>query len=203
MRNQIKKKRVYLLVLLSILSGCILGCGGLENETTRNLVPSYESFIRDYQTAVKYFKPGSCTSVLTTDNLFSCINFPENVLDDSLNDNFEGNVLQPRNKKLLFIDSQKKILFAISYLYTDVYMDTDIITIDKLYPDLFNREIEYNDLTINPYCEYILFYKDSLILVNSIYLDQSTFSESEADYFNKMSSSFFIEFADFLNSQER
>ncbi len=193
--------------LMLILMMCTFSCTALV--CVRSVYPKqveekarYENFERDYLLANDEFQPSACRKVVDLSNNYSSISIPENNLVNSKTDNFEEDFSKPRNKKLIYLDEKEHILFIISYLYTNKYLEPDIITIDTLNEERMKEWLKGKELTWNRHCQFIVTFKEALILIDCTYLDKNTYSEEEAKYFNARSSLFFQEFANFLEKQE-
>lgn len=200
--RRILNTRFMALLLASILVFYGVSCAPATDATQVQEKASYENFENDYLVANAEFKPTDCNKVVDLSTNYSSISIPENELVNAKTDNFEENVLQPRNRKLVFLDVKENILFTISYLYTDKYLDPDIITIDKPYEEQMGDWMDDKGFTCYHNAQFMITYKEALILIDCTYLNQNKYSEEDAAYFVSRTRLFFQEFTAFLKNQE-
>lgn len=194
--------RLISVLIISILSFLGIACAHTTDSKQVQEKASYENFEKDYLFANAKFKPNDCTKVVDLSNNYSSISIPENSLSNIKTDNFEENALQPRNRKLVFLDAKENILYTITYLYMDKYLEPDIITIDKPYEEQMSDWMDDKGLAWNHNAQFIITYKESLILIDCTYLSQNEYSEKDSEYFVSRTKLFFQEFTDYLKAQE-
>lgn len=199
--KKILNNRLIAVLIIGILAFHTAACHTTDSAQVQEKA-SYENFETDYLFANAEFKPNDCAKVVDLSNNYSSISIPENNLVNVKTDNFEEKFGQPRNRKLVFLDTKENILFTISYLYTDKYLEPDIITIDKPYEEQMSDWLDDKGLTWNPNFQYIVTYKESLILIDCTYLNPNMYSAEESAYFQLRTRLFFQEFTDFLSNQE-
>lgn len=201
--KRILNHRFIAVLITSILTFSVTACVHTNNDPTQiQEKASYENFENDYSVANAEFKPTDCRKVIDLSTNYSSISIPENNLVDVKTDNFEEDFLQPRNRKLVFLDIKENILFTISYLYTDKYSEPDIITINTPYEEQMSDWMDDKGFTWNPNAQFIMTYKEALILIDCTYLSQNKFSKEDSAYFVSRTGLFFQEFTQFLKDQE-
>lgn len=199
--KRIVKQRFLVVLITSILASNVVACDCTADPAQVQEKASYENFENDYLVANTEFNPTDCRKVVDLSTNYSSISIPENDLVNSKTDNFEEDFVQPRNRKLVFLDEKENILFTISYLYTNKYLDPDIITIDKPYEEQMGDWMDDKGFTCYHNAQFMITYKEALILIDCTYLNQK-YSEEDAAYFLSRTRLFFQEFTAFLKDQE-
>lgn len=199
-KQKTAKNRFFIIILFVLLIG-LTSYTFSNSNVPKETSDRYTDFCNSYLQINNGFNPSNCKKPVDLSNTFLSISIPNNSLVNSKDDNYKGNYLQPRNKKIYFTDNEEKILYEISYLFVDDNLETDVVTINSIQKDQIEDWIETDTVLLNPSYEFVLLYKNSIILIDCTYLHEDLSTIEESDYFHESVRVFFQEFTNFLSSQ--
>ena len=166
-------------------------------------VPDNYSLYSQYvDKVVKKFEPEGFEILNSTADIYSS-GFPENEYFEERDDLYDGNPLQPKNRKAIYLNSTNGILACMTFLYSEEELGKRMLTIDSLPAEAVATFQKEDDINIQETYEMVLEDQHCIVLLKFVSTESLQSNQEQAvTRYRASVIDFFEEYTQFLKSQE-
>ena len=129
--------------------------------------------------------------------------FPENEYFEERDDLYDGNPLQPKNRKAIYLNSTNGILACMTFLYSEEELGKRMLTIDSLPAEAVATFQKEDDINIQETYEMVLEDQHCIVLLKFVSTESLQSNQEQAvTRYRASVIDFFEEYTQFLKSQE-
>ena len=151
---------------------------------------------------VKKFEPEGFEMLNSTADIYSS-GFPENEYFEERDDLYDGNPLQPKNRKAVYLNSTNGILACMTFLYSEEELGKRMLTIDSLPAEAVATFQKEDDINIQETYEMVLEDQHCIVLLKFVSTESLQSNQEQAvTRYRASVIDFFEEYTQFLKSQE-
>lgn len=123
------KKPPLTVLLCLIVCFTLTSCFNTKNKS-ESVPDNYSLYSQYVDKVVKKFEPEGFEILNSTADIYSS-GFPENEYFEERDDLYDGNPLQPKNRKAIYLNSTNGILACMTFLYSEEELGKRMLTIKK------------------------------------------------------------------------
>lgn len=159
------KKPPLTVLLCLIVCFTLTSCFNTKNKS-ESVPDNYSLYSQYVDKVVKKFEPEGFEILNSTADIYSS-GFPENEYFEERDDLYDGNPLQPKNRKAIYLNSTNGILACMTFLYSEEELGKRMLTIDSLPAEAVATFQKEDDINIQETYEMVLCDKQTLKRCNS------------------------------------
>lgn len=148
------KKPPLTVLLCLIVCFTLTSCFNTKNKS-ESVPDNYSLYSQYVDKVVKKFEPEGFEILNSTADIYSS-GFPENEYFEERDDLYDGNPLQPKNRKAIYLNSTNGILACMTFLYSEEELGKRMLTIDSLPAEAVATFQKEDDINIQETYEMVL-----------------------------------------------
>lgn len=196
---QILKKTSLAVLLCLVICFALTSCLNIQSESPLDGYSLYSQYVDE---VVKKFEPEGFEMLNSTADIYSS-GFPENEYFDEQDDLYNGNPLQPKNRKAIYLNSTDGVLVCMTFLYSEEKLGKRMLTIDSLPAEAVATFQKEDDINIQETYEMVLEDQHCIMLLKFISTESLQSNQEQAVTSYRASViEFFEEYTQFLKSRE-
>lgn len=179
------KRKMMSLAAVLILALCFVGFAAQSEEPqscAECAQPSYSVYTDFFEAVDQAFAPDGFTKADALSTEYSSSVFPDNAYFSETDDLYEGDMYQPKNRKLLFFDQEHQSVLMLSFLYSEEHLATRFLTIDEFPVYHVSGELAGLEDFVSELCEIVLQEEHCIILIKAYPLFEDYTEEAVAAY---------------------
>ena len=165
---QTLKKTPLTVLLCLIVCFTLTSCFNTKNKS-ESVPDNYSLYSQYVDKVVKKFEPEGFEMLNSTADIYSS-GFPENEYFEERDDLYDGNPLQPKNRKAVYLNSTNGILACMTFLYSEEELGKRMLTIDSLPAEAVATFQKEDDINIQETYEMVLEDQHCIVLIYIISL---------------------------------
>ena len=198
---QTLKKTPLTVLLCLIVCFTLTSCFNTKNKS-ESVPDNYSLYSQYVDKVVKKFEPEGFEMLNSTADIYSS-GFPENEYFEERDDLYDGNPLQPKNRKAVYLNSTNGILACMTFLYSEEELGKRMLTIDSLPAEAVATFQKEDDINIQETYEMVLEDQHCIVLLKFISTESLQSNQEQAvTRYRASVIDFFEEYTQFLKSQE-
>ena len=198
---QTLKKPPLTVLLCLIVCFTLTSCFNTKNKS-ESVPDNYSLYSQYVDKVVKKFEPEGFEMLNSTADIYSS-GFPENEYFEERDDLYDGNPLQPKNRKAVYLNSTNGILACMTFLYSEEELGKRMLTIDSLPAEAVATFQKEDDINIQETYEMVLEEQHCIVLLKFISTESLQSNQEQAvTRYRASVIDFFEEYTQFLKSQE-
>ena len=189
------------MLLCLIVCFTLTSCFNTKNKS-ESVPDNYSLYSQYVDKVVKKFEPEGFEILNSTADIYSS-GFPENEYFEERDDLYDGNPLQPKNRKAIYLNSTNGIRACMTFLYSEEELGKRMLTIDSLPAEAVATFQKEDDINIQETYEMVLEDQHCIVLLKFVSTESLQSNQEQAvTRYRASVIDFFEEYTQFLKSQE-